>query len=78
MDAVNMIGSLSRRIADREDGRSRDELVLLREFHARWCRLHAALNGMRGHELTAEDTRLMAEMSQGLIDQSNAIKAQQK
>ncbi len=78
MDAVSLVKSISQRAATNEDARHRVELVLLREFHARWCRLHAALNGMRGHELTAEDTKLMAEMSQGLIDQSNAIKAQQK
>jgi len=79
MDAVNLVNNFTRRMADNEDRRRADELLLLREFYVRWRRLHTALNELRdGHELTREDTERVAEMSQRLVDQSNAVKAHQK
>lgn len=78
MDAVKFLGNLSQRAADGEDSRIKAELLLLREFYVRWRRLHAELNAMRGRVLTEEDTKRAAEMSQRLLDQSDAIKAHQK
>ena len=49
------------------------ELILLREFYARWKRVHKAMLEMRGRELTAIDKMKVGAMGQQLVDQSHLV-----